>query len=532
MNSAYLYVRVSTDEQKRKGYSLPEQEDRLLRYCGQNNIEVKGIFREDCSAKNFSRPEWTKLLNTVKNRKKKDQEHILFIKWDRFSRNIEFAYQMIGILRGIHVQAMAIDQPIDFKIPESTVMLAVYLAVPESENTRRALNTLTGMRRARKAGRCVSSAPKGYQNLSHPDGRKYIAPKQPEAGLMQWVFNELATGTYNGEQVRKMAYDKGLKCERNNFWKIVRNPIYCGTIVVPPYEDEEIQFVKGQHEPIISETLFYEVQDVLNGNKKKTATKSVSPEMLPLRGFLECPDCHRMLTGSASRGRHGSYFHYYHCTGNCKCRFKAGLVNEYFENELLNFQLAPGIGELYKAIVMDVFRSESRLGTDERKVLAGKIEEQERMLSNARKRYMTDEIDSEDFKAVKTECNEELRVLEAKLADMPGKSESLKNIEGLLDLVVTKYSNIQLHYKSANIIEKRKLIGSMYPKNLCFDGREHRTPYLNEALSLILQVNRQLRGVKKGEKLALSNLSPQVAPTIQISNFFLEDIQALVHLFN
>lgn len=41
MNSAYLYVRVSTDEQKRKGYSLPEQEDRLLRHCEQNNIEVK-----------------------------------------------------------------------------------------------------------------------------------------------------------------------------------------------------------------------------------------------------------------------------------------------------------------------------------------------------------------------------------------------------------------------------------------------------------------------------------------------------------
>jgi len=78
-------------------------------------------------------------------------------------------------------------------------------------------------------------------------------------------------------------------------------------------------------------------------------------------------------------------------------------------------------------------------------------------------------------------------------------------------LVITIYSDIQLHYKSANIMEKRKLIGSMYPKNLCFDGRGHRTPYLNEALSLILQVNSRLRGVKKGEKLALSNLSPQVA---------------------
>ncbi len=62
MKTAYLYVRVSTDEQKRKGHSLPEQEDRLLKYCRYNNIEVKDIYREDFSAKNFNRPEWKKLI--------------------------------------------------------------------------------------------------------------------------------------------------------------------------------------------------------------------------------------------------------------------------------------------------------------------------------------------------------------------------------------------------------------------------------------------------------------------------------------
>ncbi|MBD1364654.1 recombinase family protein [Mucilaginibacter sp. ZT4R22] len=511
MNSAYLYVRVSTDEQKRKGYSLPEQEERLLRHCEQNNIEVKGIFREDYSAKNFNRPEWGKLLSTLKTRKKKDAENVLFIKWDRFSRNIEYAYQMIGILRGIGVQAMAIDQPIDFTIPESTVMLAVYLSIPEAENGRRALNTMAGMRRAKKAGRWISTAPKGYQNLSYPDGRKYIAPRQPEASLMQWVFQELAKGFYNAEQVRKMAYSRGLKCERNNFWKIIRNPIYCGVVVVPPYENEEIQFVKALHEPIISESLFYEVQDVLNGNRKKVATKVVSMDALPLRGFLECPDCHRMLTGSASKGRHGNYYHYYHCSDKCKCRFKANTVNEYFEKELLNFELTPAVGKLYKTVVMDIFQSQNRTGLDERKHLAGKIDEQEKILSNARKRYMTDEIDADDFKAIKLECNEALRILEAKLTDMPNKLDSLKSVEGLLDIVIEKYSNIQKHYKNANISDKRKLIGSMYPQNLCFDGTGHRTPYLNNALSLILLVNSNLNGIKKGEKLSFNNLSPQVA---------------------
>lgn len=112
MKTAYLYVRISTDEQKRKGYSLPEQEDCLLRYCEAHNIEVKGIYREDYSAKTFKRPEWNNLLSTLKKNKNRPPEKILFLKWDRFSRNIELAYQMIGVLRSLNTQAMAIDQPV------------------------------------------------------------------------------------------------------------------------------------------------------------------------------------------------------------------------------------------------------------------------------------------------------------------------------------------------------------------------------------------------------------------------------------
>lgn len=43
------------------------------------------------------------------------------------------------MLREMDVQPMAIDQPIDLDIPESIVMLEVYLSVPEAENTRRGL---------------------------------------------------------------------------------------------------------------------------------------------------------------------------------------------------------------------------------------------------------------------------------------------------------------------------------------------------------------------------------------------------------
>jgi len=66
MKSAYLYVRVSTVEQKKAGYSLIEQEALLLLLCVINNIKVRGVFREDYSAKDFNRPEWKKLIKTFK----------------------------------------------------------------------------------------------------------------------------------------------------------------------------------------------------------------------------------------------------------------------------------------------------------------------------------------------------------------------------------------------------------------------------------------------------------------------------------
>lgn len=52
MQTAILYIRVSTDEQAQKGYSLKNQIDRLTQHCETNNITVLQIIREDHSAKN------------------------------------------------------------------------------------------------------------------------------------------------------------------------------------------------------------------------------------------------------------------------------------------------------------------------------------------------------------------------------------------------------------------------------------------------------------------------------------------------
>jgi DNA invertase Pin-like site-specific DNA recombinase len=327
---AILYIRVSTDEQADKGYSQRNQDEVLQKYCNLRGIGIHLIIYEDHSAKTFNRPEWKKMLTALKKTKgKHDIQLVLFTKWDRFSRNTADAYQMIGELRGLGIEPQAIEQPLDLSVPENKMMLAFYLAVPEVENDRRALNIMHGIRRAKKEGRWTGMAPIGYVNRGTETGRKYIRPEEPEAAIMQTAFAELATGQYAVEEVWKRAKRKGLRGVRQNFWYNIRNPVYCGKIIVPAYQDEPLQLVDGQHEAIISETLFDQVQLVLTRRKRiRPVKRHVSPHFI-FRGYLKCAVCGRRLTASSSKGRH-AYYHYYHCTAACSNRFSAAQVDAQF----------------------------------------------------------------------------------------------------------------------------------------------------------------------------------------------------------
>jgi len=363
---ADLYIRVSTEDQKDKGYSQRDQEERLRKYCQTNLITINRVYIEDCSAKTFNRPQWNLLLTGL--RKKKSQvTQLLFTKWDRFSRNTSDAYMMINALKTLGVKPYAVEQPLDLSVPENKMMLAFYLAVPEVENDRRSLNVFFGMRRAKKEGRWMGSAPIGYVNKTSETGIKFIAPDPQYAVVMRESFEELAKGQLAVNEIWRMAKSKGLNRGKNQFWVSMRNPVYCGKIFIPKYLDEEAVIVQGNHEAIISVDLFNEVQDVLDGRKKHNHLKISSPEMLPLRGFMICPACGKNLSGSPSKGKYKSYF-YYHCVSPCRFRVNAAKANQAFEKGLANFKPIEGMLEIYKRCIKYNFDLSVKGAKEEKKI--------------------------------------------------------------------------------------------------------------------------------------------------------------------
>ena len=411
---AIIYVRVSTDEQADKGFSLQHQEERLRKYCELQNILVVGFFREDHSAKSFIRPEFNKLLERLK-KEKKIADYLLFLKWDRFSRNAGDAYGMINTLNKLGIEPQAIEQPLDLNIPENKIMLAFYLAAREVENDRRALNTIAGMRRAKKEGRWTGCAPIGYKNARNERNQPIVIQSE-KAPLLKWVFEEISLGISNPESIRIEALKKGLGTCKGNYYEVIRNPFYCGRVFIPAYKDEHEQTVKGIHEPIITEELFDQVQRVLDAKKKKWPAKQNAREEFPLRGHLVCKRCGNNLTGSSSKGNGGKYF-YYHCNPKCGERFKAEEANELFAKRLHEITFNEVSLDVLDLFCYSLFQHGGNGAEEEIEKLKTEIEKNKERLSNAQEMLLDKTIDSADFKTIKARYESTIYELEERLGE-------------------------------------------------------------------------------------------------------------------
>ena len=124
-----IYTRVSTDEKASQDNSIEHQENKAINYCELKKYNVLKIYKEEYSAKSFERPQWNLLLQFIKSNKGLVNK-IVFVKWDRFSTNSYEALGMIKQLKKLNVIAECIEAPLDFEVPDSIVLLGIYLAFP------------------------------------------------------------------------------------------------------------------------------------------------------------------------------------------------------------------------------------------------------------------------------------------------------------------------------------------------------------------------------------------------------------------
>lgn len=105
MGNYYSYMRISTSEE-RSLQKFSRQEKSIHKYCSDNEIEILLSFKDDCSGKDFTRPNWIKLEKLLQQ-----GDTIIFKDISRFIRNTELGYKKYMELLDKGINIVFLDNP-------------------------------------------------------------------------------------------------------------------------------------------------------------------------------------------------------------------------------------------------------------------------------------------------------------------------------------------------------------------------------------------------------------------------------------
>ncbi len=506
-----IYCRVSTDEQ-RKGTSVEVQEERLREYCkrmGYNIIELPN-FKEDESAKTFKkRPVMQSILKYIKSHKK-EVDKLLFLRWNRFSRDLPQAANVVQDLRFMGVEPNAIEEEIDFNNSNWPTLLGIYIGQAQGDNLSRSKATKDGIYGTASQGKCYNKAPRGYKNKHRVDANGMVIEKyvefSEEARSIRKAFEEFAKSTISADYARRRYCPQ---IAESTFMGMLRNPFYMGKIKVPEYNGKPSYLVDGQHEPLISEETFQKMQELLDGKKKgkPKLCKPTNPDLF-LRKFLVCPICGHALTGATSRGNGGKYT-YYNCCHDAKhIRKRAEDVNEGFAKYVGALKPKEEVLNLYEEVLKDLHGDSKREIQAEIDKLKKEVAAKQSQIEEVEDLLIMDKNHSDRYNRILERYEKEVSELQTRISAL--ELTKRENIEPKLDYAILLINNIDKYIRDAPLETKIKLIGSIFEDKIEFDGEKYRTNSYNKVLDLIFQQTNELRGDKKEKGERNSSFSNSV----------------------
>ena len=326
-----LYMRVSTEDQAREGFSLPEQKERLEAYCKFKDYEIVDYYQDaGISAKTGNyRPEFERLKEDIKSKK---INTIVSLKLDRITRSIYDWENLITFLDENDAYLDCANDEINTTTANGKMISRLLMSVSQNEIERTSERTKIGLAGAIKSGHIPHIAPLGYKHEN-----KTLVIDYSTKDVVIRIF-ELYSEGYSYQKISNLFNEEKVLGKDN--WRdstiqtILENEIYKGDFVhgkrtkTPTYYENVV-------EPIVSKELW---EDCQVQKKKNSRSYQRTLTYLYLQK-LKCPKCGRILGGKATTKKNGKPYFYYYCN-DCKISFKENVINEYFNqfiNELVEY---------------------------------------------------------------------------------------------------------------------------------------------------------------------------------------------------
>ncbi len=410
---AGVYIRVSTEDQAREGFSLGEQEEKLLQLCKFKELEVYKVYKDaGISAKDMEhRPQFQAMLQDMKEGK---INYIVAYKLDRITRSVRDLEELISVLEQYNCFLLCDRDDVNTSTANGRFFVRMLTVLSQLEIEIVSERTKFGLNGAIKSGHIPGQRPFGY---TKSEDKKMIIDNATRP-YVEKIFDMYLEGK-SFQQIANYFKENNIypkkKWHDTTIQKIIDNKIYMGDYEqykrIGKQENLEPIVYMNVVEPIISRAKWEECQKQKERNQR-TYTRD---RIYTFFQRLKCPSCGRIMKCKGSGGSKRKYM-YYTCE-HCHVNFNENYVEELLESfiyDLLEYDMA--VKKFFLPILED---KNNKIDTT---TIDKEIKNLEKQRDRIKQAYIKGIVEMEDFK-------EDYKLIEDKLANLESKKLELINLE-------------------------------------------------------------------------------------------------------
>lgn len=410
---AGVYIRVSTEDQVREGFSLVEQKEKLLALCKFKDLEVYKVYKDaGISAKDMEhRPQFQEMLKDMKDGK---INYIVAYKLDRITRSVRDLEELISVLEQYNCFLLCDRDDVNTSTANGRFFVRMLTVLSQLEIEIVSERTKFGLNGAIKSGHIPGQRPFGYKSA---DNKKMIIDNATRP-YVEKIFDMYLEGK-SFQQIANYFEENNIypkkKWKDTTIQKIIDNKIYMGDYEqykrIGKQENLEPIVYMNVVEPIISRAKWEECQRQKERNQR-TYTRD---RIYTFFQRLKCPNCSRIMKCKGSGGTKRKYM-YYTCE-HCHINFNENhveLLLKDFIYDLLEYDMA--VKKFFLPILEDKSNNIDTSTIDK------EIRELQKQRDRIKQAYIKGIVEIDDFK-------EDYKLIEDKLANLETKKLELINLE-------------------------------------------------------------------------------------------------------
>lgn len=449
-----IYVRVSTQEQAKEGFSIPGQLESLRAFCKSQGWEVAKEYKEEGkSAKDLDRPEMKEMMADIKKNK---IDLVLVYKLDRLTRSVLDLYKLLNFFDEHSVKFRSATEVYDTTTAMGRLFITLVAALAQWERENLAERVTFGIHQMIDEGK----RPGGHSPYGYKFNKNFECKIiEDEAKWVNKIFEWYADG-FGYRKIVDRLNELKIKPRIANEWNpntiygMLRNDCYIGVYRWGG------KVIYNNHPPIVSKSLFLKVKKKRKSNQKDLSRKG----KFPLTGILQCGHCNEPMSGFFDKRDKKTYYRCMNCQRATDGKKITNLLldeleklitsKDYFLNQIERNYYPPTVN------VAEIKRKLEKINKQKEKWYSLFLEDDENPIPKDTLYKKINELNQRE---------NELKVIlqEAEIEEETPEEKYDK---------IKRINNIHLVYNEADVFEQKELLSAIFDELLLFREKGRNKP--------------------------------------------------------